>query len=144
MQFFHIDWVQDISSESTPLDLTVLMTNLDSFHKRMFMMWKLLRRWRILTRGMHVPWVKGYILWHNWRCREDVVPISFTSSFLFAIHHCIRKIAKYWKMTRQNYFITIILLSRPRLLKDLLCLHFLHISRVHSMVSERCHAATLG
>lgn len=52
--------------------------------------------------------VKDHVLWHSWRHREDDILISFTPSFLFAVQHCIRKIAKCRKTTRENCFITII------------------------------------
>lgn len=52
--------------------------------------------------------VKDHVLWHSWRLREDDILISFTSSFLFVVQYCIRKIAKCWKTTSENCFITVI------------------------------------
>lgn len=52
--------------------------------------------------------LQDHVLWRSWELRQDDILISFSSSFLFVVQHCIRKIAKCWKTTKDNCFITIL------------------------------------
>ena len=52
--------------------------------------------------------LKDHVLWQSWRSRSDDLLISFTSSFLFALQHCVRKIATGRDTTRHNCHISII------------------------------------
>ncbi|ETN47178.1 uncharacterized protein HMPREF1541_01369 [Cyphellophora europaea CBS 101466] len=52
--------------------------------------------------------LKDHVLWASWKVRQDDILISFSSSFLFTVQHCIRKIEKCYNTTKDNCFITIL------------------------------------
>ena len=43
--------------------------------------------------------LKDHVLWASWKVRQDDILISFSSSFLFTVQHCIRKIEKCYNIT---------------------------------------------
>ncbi|OQV04875.1 hypothetical protein CLAIMM_09691 [Cladophialophora immunda] len=52
--------------------------------------------------------VKDHVVWESWKNRDDDILISFTSSFLFALQHCIRKIYRCRRTSEENCYICII------------------------------------
>lgn len=52
--------------------------------------------------------LKDHVLWTSWRRRNDDLLISFTSSFLFALQHAIRKSNGCYKSKCANCFIAMI------------------------------------
>ncbi|KAJ9613392.1 hypothetical protein H2200_003334 [Cladophialophora chaetospira] len=52
--------------------------------------------------------LRDHVLWKSYKERNDDLLISFTSSFLFALQHSVRKINQCWRTTEQNCYICII------------------------------------
>lgn len=59
--------------------------------------------------------LKDHVLWESRKWRDNDVLISFSSSFLFALQHCVRKISTCWKTTPSNCYVCIVDTSKyPR------------------------------
>ncbi|OAP64879.1 hypothetical protein AYL99_00851 [Fonsecaea erecta] len=61
-----------------------------------------------LAPGAARSMVKDHLIWESRKERNDDIFISFTSSFLFALQHCVRKIATCQHTTAENCYIHVI------------------------------------
>ncbi|KIW63722.1 hypothetical protein PV04_08705 [Phialophora macrospora] len=63
-----------------------------------------------LPRNVARDMLQDHVTWKSWKTRSDDILISFTPSFLFALQHCVRKIASSQRgcTTESNCYICII------------------------------------